>query len=175
VNALHQKQILVLMVAILMVLAVGCANKATIKGDTVRTDYTRYTIKTPKAPAWKRIDVKDCDVGYFHKRYAAVISINSTCEEYQDATPETLTRHLLFGLQDRKVHSQETISIAGREGVITDVSGSLDGVPSRMKMLVVNRSYCTYDITLVAPPETFAKAAKTFDALVASFNVISSK
>lgn len=160
----------------LAVLAAGCAgNKATIKGNSISTDYTSYTIKTPPPPGWKRIDVEDSDAGFFNQRYSAVITVNSTCKDYQDATPEVLTRHLLFGIGDQKIHSQKTVSIAGREGVLTDVSGTLDGVPNHLKLLVVNRDYCTYDIMLVTPPDTFEEAVAAFDALVASFNVKSSK
>ena len=160
----------------LVALAAGCAgNKATIKGNSISTDYTSYTIKTPPPPAWKRIDVEDCDAGFFNQRYSAVITVNSTCKDYQDASPEVLTRHLLFGIENQKINSRKAIAIAGREGLLTDVSGTLDGVPNHMKLMVVNRNYCTYDIILVTPPDSFDEAVATYDAVVASFNVKSSK
>jgi len=161
-----------LLVAALLCLAflAGCGGAVKVGKGRVETPYTRYSF-TPPGPDWRIMEVKDGNVAYYHAGTTAVITLNSTCKEYRDATPAVLTGHLLMGIEHRQVHGQQEVEIAGRTGLATDVSGALDGVKSRMLLTVFNRDYCTYDILLACPPESFEQVKGTVQHIVSSFRV----
>ncbi len=101
------------------------------------------------------------------------MSVNSTCgEEYRDAKPEVLTRHLLMGMTDKKIVEQKTLQIAGREGLVTQAEGKLDGVLRAIMAFVINRDWCTYDVTLIVAPDELEAVKQDFNSVVESFGVL---
>lgn len=152
-------------------LAHGCAGGSAVKDDgTVRSDVANYQIKAP-AGGWSEVSVGNSDAAWVHETYHATLMVNALCEGVDDAPLTALTNHLLFGTTDREFVSQEEVMVSRRAALESTVNFKLDGVPRRMKALVMKKDGCVYDIVYAAPPEKFDEGLSGYTALRSNFDV----
>ena len=122
-------------------------------------------------PGWERLEVDDNDLAWTH-RTLGTLSVNSTCQSYEDVPEEALMNHLLFGTRERTYRLEETVTIDGRGGRHAVVDLELDGVPLTLEVLVFRKDGCVYDVSLITGRASFAQARTAFAALVAGFKVL---
>jgi hypothetical protein len=121
-------------------------------------------------PQWKLLRHDGAQLSFFSSTHRAVISTNATCRDDADATPlPTLTRHLLIGYTERRVLSEETRHLDGREALRSVVQAKLDGVPIVLDLWVLKRNGCIFDLSLAAPPDEYAMVANDFARFVSEF------
>ncbi|MFN7144726.1 MAG: hypothetical protein ACK4YP_13200, partial [Myxococcota bacterium] len=100
----------------------------------------------------------------------AAMYADSNCgPRYSESRTEDLATELTAGLRDVKTERDELRVIGGREGVVRVHTGKLDGVPVTVGLGVVNRGACTYDLALIAPPDTFATGWEAYERLLVGF------
>ncbi len=160
-----------LLVCSALVLLVNCASSAEYKNGVYRSEEATFRIPPLKAP-WQRLDVEDAELAFHNPRTEANISLNATCEEYEDAPPEALGLHLLIGIVNRTVHTWEAREMDGRKALFMDVSGELDGAPVRLAAYVLAKDYCAFDLIYTADPKHFDKGLPTLHKLAESFHMI---
>jgi hypothetical protein len=130
----------------------------------------RYRVG-PRGPHWKRVEVEDNDLA-FHDPAVGTVSVNSTCEDYEDVPQAALMNHLLMGTTERRFRIEETVTVDGRGArhVIADVE--LDGVPVTLEVFLLNRDGCVYDIVYTAAREVHERERGAFLAFVNGFQVL---
>lgn len=103
----------------------------------------------------------------------ATITLSSWCKgAFNDGTLAELSQQLYGSLVDYKILEQRTLPIDDREGLITAVTGTLDGKPMYLKTFVLKMNQCVFDFVYVTVPE--ARIGETdFDAMVSGFHFIS--
>ena len=129
-----------------------------------------YKVKPPSA-GWSEVKVAGSDAAWVHEKSHASLMVNALCEGSEDAPLTALTNHLLFGTTDREFIKQEEVMVSRRAGLETTANFKLDGVPRRMKALVVKKDGCVYDIVYAAPPESFDQGLAGYDSVRANFDV----
>jgi hypothetical protein len=117
---------------------------------------------------WHRVSSKS-DLAY-RSEHGATIYANVECKKVDDAPLDVLTNHLLFGVDVHEDQRTE-ITLAGRKALRTLVAGEVDGVPIRLDAIVLMKDECTYDLALIAGPETFEQHERDFEAFVDGFEV----
>lgn len=157
--------------ALTWALASGCAGGSAVKDDgTVQSDVANYQIKAPEG-GWSEVSVGDSDAAWVHETLHATLMVNALCEGVDDAPLTALTNHLLFGTTDREFVAQEEVMVSRRAALESTVNFKLDGVPRRMKALVMKKDGCVYDIVYAAPPESFEKGLAGYVSLRSNFDV----
>src|SRR5690348_3011366 len=77
--------------------------------------------------AWQLVQCEGAQAGYYNPQLRAVIETNTSCRADSDVAPlETLTRHLLIGYSDRRVVSEERVSLGRRDALHLVVEAKLD-------------------------------------------------
>ena len=146
---------------------VGCAHGSLEKGMFIKPEVHYFVGDIPAG--WRLVDFHDNDLALVSNDSPHTIAVNATCKEYEDATLEVLTHHLLIGFADRKLLDQQTRTLDGREGLFSHYSAKLDGVPTELELGVLKKDGCVYDFTYTSPPGRFDEKRSTFEELLRNF------
>jgi len=155
-------------------LAGSCSSGKSLKGDTFVSKDTTYKIAAP-SEAWKRVDIRDTDLAWVHEDKIGSLLMNSECESVDDAPLLALTNHLLFGMTEREIISQEKTRVSRREGLRTRVKAKLDGVYRMLEILVVKKDGCVYDLVLEGNPQDFETLLPAFENFNQRFDILPRK
>jgi hypothetical protein len=129
----------------------------------------RYDLGDPGA-GWKRASAGGADRAWLDKDSGAALYADSNCTpRFDELHSGALASELLAGLQDVKTLSEGELRLAGRVGVRRTHAASLDGVPVKLGVAVLNRDACTYDVVLVAPPSAFESALPAWERVLEGF------
>ncbi|MEW6058044.1 MAG: hypothetical protein AB1540_15665 [Bdellovibrionota bacterium] len=156
--------------------------------DNKSHDYTVTRLDRDPSNHWRllpsqtREDLAETgDVAFEHKHTGSIISINSVCREYRDASLEDLSRHLLMGIDTRGPAETREIDIDGAKALESTVDAGMNqqrepskqgkASPVKIRAVVLQKSGCTYDFMYVAKPEHFEAQASDFDRFLKGFHV----
>jgi hypothetical protein len=153
-----------------LVLAVACTGGQGLKDGVYEDDDVRYRAHAP-GDGWSEVVVSGADLAWHHDVHSASLLLNSHCQGVDDAPLEALTRHLVIGMTDRAIVAEHRFELSRREALLTTMSARLDGVERHLKILVVKKDGCVYDVVLAAAPADFARATPAFDAVVAALAI----
>ena len=98
--------------------------------------------------------------------------VNAACTtDAVRATLPVLERHLLAGLRERKVMTEENVTLAGRPARHAVLEGRYRGErePVRIELYVMRDGRCVYDFLYVAPPASFAAGQPEFERFINTF------
>ena len=154
-------------------LALACGASASFERGIFDDGVVRYRVGTP-ASNWRRVEVEDNDLA-FHDDALGTISVNSTCEDYEDVPQAALLNHLLFGTSARTFRLEETTTLDGRGARHAIVELELDGVPLTLEVYLVNRDGCVYDLVYTAARDAYPRGQAAFVRFVRDFSVLDTK
>lgn len=131
----------------------------------------------PSAPWHKLSAEKDpntlesmkADLAYENAETGAIISLNSLCRKYTDASLEILTDNLVRGIGSRQVLNRKEVDIDGAKAMDTLFEGEVDKVPLHIRTVVLKKNDCTYDFIYVSIPKREGASGQAFDSFLASF------
>lgn len=121
-------------------------------------------------PGWRVVQTEKAQVGFHNDALDSVIQAARACRDDADAAPlDRLTDHLLIGYTEREYVDRRLVPLAGREALRTRVRAKLEGVPVVLDLLVMKKDGCIYDLSYVAPPDTYAGGLSAFERFVRGF------
>jgi hypothetical protein len=145
--------------------------------DRTAPKSSEYRVQAPPSP-WHKLEVgtdpnapdsMKADVAYENPDTGAIISLNSLCRKYSDASLESLTANLVRGIGKRELIDQQEITVNGAKALDSVYSGEVDKVPLRIRTVVLAKASCTYDFIYVAIPKRDKDGGRAFEAFLASF------
>ncbi len=152
--------------------ALGCATSR-FEGDTYFGAHATYRVGRLSGE-WRRSQVPGANLA-FVSPWGGTIFVNATCTDLKDLSLDVLTNQELFGVERQRELRREVLTLDGRAALRTRLTGTLDGVPVAMELVVLKKDGCTYDFGLVAPMEVFAAREADFSALVSGFHQLERK
>ncbi len=152
----------------------SCYAKGTLKNGEFVGKNVQYHIGAP-GPGWQKISIKGADLAWLQKETGSIILINSSCKSSDEAPLEALTAHLLIGMTEQEVIEQKHIPLSDREALESLITVKVDGVPQKMKILVLKKDYCVYDIVFSSPPEAFDALLPAYTSVLDQFSVAGKK
>jgi hypothetical protein len=97
--------------------------------------------------------------------------VNATCEGREPARSlGVLTRHLLFGLRDRRILEREAVRVQGEPAERVVFEGEGEEGRLRGEAYVVKAGGCVYDFLYVSTPGSFESGRADLDRLVQSLS-----
>ena len=154
-------------------LLLAACTSATFASGVYDDGTVRYRVGE-RAGAWERVEVDDNDLA-FHNAALGTISINSTCEDYEDVPDVALLNHLLFGTSQRSFRLEETVTLDGRGARHVIVDLELDGVPLTLEVYLLKKDGCVYDLVYTASRDAHARGTQVFHAFVQGFEVLETR
>lgn len=158
-------------IALCVATSAACGSALSFHERVFDDGSVRYRVGA-QTQGFERIEVADNDLAWHSDRYGT-ISVNSTCQQYEDVPPRALLNHLLMGTTSRNVRVDETVTLDGRgaQHLVADVE--LDGVPVTVAVYLLLKDGCVYDLTNVAGRKQATAALPLFDAFARDFAVLS--
>lgn len=111
----------------------------------------------------------DVDQAWKNPRNGNTISYLSDCNDPSDPPLDLIVQGVITGLTELKVYSQTSPTIEGREGRRVLAGGKVDGVPSKIDLLVFKRNSCIYILNYAGVDTSFHDDHGAFDSFVAGF------
>src|SRR5262245_1383058 len=130
--------------------ALGCAT-ARLEGDTFFGAHATYRLGRLSSE-WQRHRAHGADLAFVNPS-GGTIFVNSTCADIKDLSLDVLTNQALFGVEQQRELRREVFTLDGRAALRTRLTGTLDGVPVAMELVVLKKDGCTYDFGLIASPD----------------------
>ena len=153
---------------LLLLSLLGCAGPSGLKQGVYQDAQVRYRVVSPGA-AWKPVRLQTADLSWFQPTTGSTLLVNSNCKGVKDVPLHSLTQHLLIGMTEKKIRSQEIIPFSNREALETEAQSKVDGVPHRMKMLVFKKDGCVYDLVFTAHPNFYEEDLAAYARTKGSF------
>lgn len=145
--------------------------------DRTAPKSSEYKVAPPPAP-WNKLavgtdpnalDSMKADLAYENPETGAIISLNSLCRKYTDASLESLTSNLVRGIGKRELLDSKVITLDGAKALDSLYSGEVEKVPLRIRTVVLAKDSCTYDFIYVSIPKRESDSGRAFDQFLASF------
>jgi hypothetical protein len=155
----------------LCISCISCSPKTVWHADARTLCHGRVCYEVgPLGSGWRTVHKEAAQIGFFNDATGAVIQSNATCRDDAEAAPlDALTRQLLIGYTERHILESHTVPLAGREALRTRVAAKLDGVPIMLELYVLKRNGCVFDLSYVAPPDSYARSERDFARFVSGF------
>lgn len=136
-----------------------------------------YLVTPPPAP-WHKLtpgagadstEAMKADLAYENPDTGAIISLNSLCRKYTEATLDSLTSNLVRGIGARETLARKELTIDGAPALDTLFSGEVDKVRLHIRTVVLIKDSCTYDFLFVSVPKRSGTGSNDFETFLASF------
>jgi hypothetical protein len=128
-----------------------------------------YQVRLP-ANGWRVEPDAEADLQLRRDAPAGGMLVNATCEgqPLRQSLP-LLTRHLTFGLKNRRTVETHTGELGGQPAEHVVVRGTMDGMEIAVEAVVLKTPRCVHDFLYVAPVGDFEAGRGDFNAFVESF------
>jgi hypothetical protein len=150
-------------------LALFVACRPSLVNGVFRKDGMVYRLTPPSRDRWRAIDFNDNDLAFVAVDSPHMLAANSSCRQMEEASLETLTTHLLFGMTAQELVQRSVRVLDGRDALYSTYRAKLDGVLVDLEVVVVKKNSCVHDFTLVSPPGRLEEKQGDFEQLVSSF------
>ena len=122
----------------------------------------------PASPFQK--DPRDeVDAAWKNPKNGNVISFLSDCSDKSDPPLDQVVQGTLSGLNNLHMDSQESPTVQGRAARRALASGTVDGVPSMIDLLVFKRNMCIYILSYVGVKKSFPENRAQFEQFLSGF------
>ncbi len=122
----------------------------------------------PQKP-FEEIKLKDADHAWQNKDNGSTISYLSTCNDPADPGLLAARGDFLASLNSLKIVSENDSEFNGREALTTVAEGKVDGVNTRVELLLFKKNNCLYTLSFVALAKTFNDNHANYGEFVQSF------
>lgn len=156
-------------IAILTVIScftVACVSVKLDGGESKRASGVKF--ETPGGD-FQKAARDDVDMAWRNPKNGNVISYLSDCQDVTDPSLDSIVQGVMSSLYNMNIDSNESPTIQGREARRVLASGKVDGVPSKIDLLVFKRNQCIYILTYVGVAKEFGANRGEFDKFVQGF------
>ena len=151
-------------------LMLSCAGCVTVNlggaGGGKRASGVAYVAPVPPFEKDARDDV---DAAWKNQKNGNVISFLSDCKDPSDPPLDHITSGVLSGLADLHYESQTDLTFQSRGARRSVATGKVDGVPTRIDMLVFKRNQCIYILNYVGVQSVFDQNTREFENFLRGF------
>ncbi|HEY6560881.1 MAG TPA: hypothetical protein VI072_26575 [Polyangiaceae bacterium] len=153
-------------------LPVSCAS-APFDGQVYKNDELAFRVG-PRPANWRSIESDSALLAFRDDAHAATVAVNGRCGKDGDDVPlQALTHHLFLHFTDRRVLSQDIVSLDGRDALRTEMIAELDGVPKHFSVYVIKKDGCVYDFVYIGDATADATGRTEFERFVRGFSTLS--
>lgn len=128
----------------------------------------RVEFQAPSSP-FQAFKAEGADQAWVSERTGNTISYLSDCFSKIDPHIDQLLAESLNTLSKLKILEQSSPSYNGREARRATAEGELDGVPIRVRLLVLKKNDCNYTLSYTALPKNFEQEEKAFELFLERF------
>lgn len=132
-------------------------------------DKIRYRIGEPGPPWAVERPEEYGDLSFRDSSTGSYMSVNSTCNRYEDSPLRRLAENLLYGITEQLRLREGLFPLAGREAFELELKGKLDGVPIQLYVAVLKKDRCIFDFSCTSRPDAFEAMRPVCERFVKGF------
>ena len=141
--------------------AFGC------KTQQVRLE--RYKVDKPDGE-WKNVKSGSADHAWYNSKIGATIYVDSNCEQrFEDRPLHDSLYSMTAGIRSKDEPLERALFLDGREAVMLQTRGNLDGVDVQMAVVALAKNQCLFDFVYITRPENFSKGFGDFHQMLYTF------
>ena len=153
-------------------LALSCASTS-FDGQIYKNDELAFRVG-PRPADWRALESDSALLAFRDDAHAATVAVNGRCGKDGDDVPlQALTHHLFLHFTDRRVLSQDIVSLDGRDALRTEMVAELDGVPKHFSVYVIKKDGCVYDFVYIGDTNRGDSGRAEFERFVQGFATLS--
>ncbi len=123
---------------------------------------------SPKKP-FHEIKVLAGDKAWLSSKTGNTISFLSDCNGTVDPSLQQLQSESLVVLDKLKILQTKNFDFNGREALLTQAQGEVDGIPVKTELIVFKKNNCNYTLSFGGILNNFDDEKKYFDSFSESF------
>ena len=129
----------------------------------------RYKIDKPDGD-WKNVKSGSADYAWYNSKIGATIYVDSNCEQrFEDRPLHDSLYSMTAGIRSKDEPLERALFLDGREAVMLQTSGNLDGVDIQMAVVALAKNQCLFDFVYITRPENFSKGFGDFHQMLYTF------
>ncbi len=144
----------------------GCVSVKLGPHKTERSEGVRFS--APDKP-FAQLEPRGADQAWKNPANGNLISYLSVCNDPADPDLETVRSEMLAALENARILSTVDRDFNGRRALSSEAEGAVDGVKTRLELLVFKKNNCTYSLTYLGLVNRFAEDRGRFQAFIDSF------
>jgi hypothetical protein len=126
------------------------------------------SFKAPTAP-FTEFEAQGADSAWRNRKNGNSISFLSTCNDPTDPPLSTLQTEMLSTLDNVRVIRSETTSYNAREALSTEAEGMVEGIKTRLELLIFKKNQCIYTLSFVGVATRFGEDQDKFHEFLKTF------
>lgn len=135
--------------------------KEVVKSTRVKAEF--------KASQYEKLNVSWADQAWQHQKTGAIISYFTECGS--DPSLDSLMHEALLALDKFEIESSQEITFNSRLAVERSVTGTIDGVPVNLEILVFKKDSCNYTLSHSSKSDQASISAPDFAEFKKNFKV----
>ncbi len=153
-------------------LPLSCASTS-FDGQIYKNDELAFRVG-PRPADWRALESDSALLAFRDDAHAATVAVNGRCGKDGDDVPlQALTHHLFLHFTDRRVLSQDIVSLDGRDALRTEMVAELDGVRKHFSVYVIKKDGCVYDFVYIGEQNAGDAGRAEFERFVQGFATLS--
>jgi hypothetical protein len=123
----------------------------------------------PPPDPYEKFEIPDVDKAWKNKKNGNSISFRTACNDPVESEIDSIQHVIQDGLDSATVESSVKTMYNGREALQSVIQGKLDGVSTKLEVMIFKKNRCTYTLTYVALPQNFKKDQSVFEIFLKKF------
>ncbi len=153
--------------SILLCMLLGCANK--------QISFKGYRIKGPEN-GWNSVASGSADHAWYNSKIGATIYVDANCgPKFEDRPLHDSAYSMTAGVRTSEEPIERVLFLDGREALMVQSKGKMDGVYVQMATVVLSKDRCLYDFVYMTRPEHFTAGFGDFHQLLHTFETRSNR
>jgi len=138
----------------------------------VYTEGGKFRIGVPSGE-WEKKSLRFRAIVFAHQARSATLSVDSFCKgSFDDAPLTSLADQLFYGMAKTQTIKHQDLKLEGRAAVKAQATGTVDGAPIRMEVVVLKMNACVFDFVYMATPEDFERDLDDFKRMYEGFHYL---
>ena len=137
-------------------------------GDAPPEKATSVKFQAPSLP-FAESESAEADRLWTNSQSAVSISFVSRCNDGTDPRLSDIQGQLISAVEEPTIELEKKYPFNSREALDTTISGRLDGIPVKLRLISFKKNNCHYTLSYVGKPRAFAKDAQVFENFSKSF------
>jgi hypothetical protein len=147
-------------------MSAGCVS---VNIPSNKPERSKVSLNPPVSPFQKSSMEGSADGVWRNPRTGNNISYLTQCGDKADPDLESIRSELALGLSDYRVISSSRFDYNSREALRSTIAGKVDGIDTKMDVVVFKKNGCIYTLTLVGLAPRLQEDVGAFDKFISGF------
>lgn len=121
------------------------------------------------SPEFAEVESAGTDRTWRHNQNGNAISYVSECSSSLDQSLERIRHGVVAGINDLAMEQEESLTYNTREALRSRARGKVEGIETKLDLLVFKKNGCLYILTYVGLPDHFPKNQQDFESFIERF------